>query len=88
MGASALCSYCNMLLSSILHTSSRNTHEGKVSYSLRKLTSAKTQQRERAIRHKHGRMAHQIREEAVNVREVGKRAACYHLLEVGSCARS
>ena len=80
MDASALCSYCNRLLSSILHTSSRNTHEGKISDSLRKSTSAKTQQLEEANRLKHERVAHQVREESVKVREMGMRSACYHYL--------
>jgi hypothetical protein len=32
------CSYFNRLLSTVLHTSSRNTHEGKIAYSLKRPT--------------------------------------------------
>src|SRR5258708_28326809 len=48
--AALYCSYFNRLLSTVLHTYSRNTHEGKISHSLRKPNIEKTQQLEKANR--------------------------------------
>src|SRR5438270_8303703 len=49
--AALYCSYFNRLLSTVLHTYSRNTHEGKISHSLRKPNIEETQQLEKANRH-------------------------------------